>query len=120
MPAKKLFLVDDDVQMIEANRRLLSHLLGAGVEVVTFHDGTEALEAAVRDGFPDAVLTDDRMPRMSGRELASHLRRLGYLGTIIMLSGTADDGVLAHGIDVRLTKPIDSRTLHRHVANALI
>ena len=116
---KKLFLVDDDAELTVAYRRMLKPALGPEVEIVTFADGREALEAAVRDGFPDAVLTDDRMPHLTGRELAAALRRLGYAGTIVMLSGTADDGVLAHGVDVRLPKPTDSLTLREHVVRAL-
>lgn len=85
-PAKVLF-VDDDPQVLEVIRRLLS---SRDLEVAAFADPYEALKAL--DWFePDLLLTDYRMPQMSGLELAAAVRsRLGRaLPSLIMTGDTS-------------------------------
>ncbi len=50
----------------------------------------------LRDVVPDVVLADIRMPRMSGIELASHIRRKPRLHgvRVVMLTTFADDDYL--------------------------
>ncbi len=73
-----------------AVRALTSRALRrAGYTVVEAADGLDALERFAEDP-PDLVVTDIRMPRMGGRELASRLRADGYEGGILFVSGFAD------------------------------
>ena len=106
MSPKTLFLVDDEpsisVSIARALRRTLEPL---GVRIKTFQNPADALEEIKSNGLPDAVMTDDLMPFMSGREFAKELRARGFIGKILMLSGTAHDDVLDCGVDRLMTKP---------------
>ena len=62
---KKILLADDDDNL----RRVLEFQLDeAGFEIQTAKDGAEALEIFQNDDF-DCVITDLRMPKLSGLEL---------------------------------------------------
>ena len=60
----------------------------------------------------DAVLMDSHMPRMDGPTATSEMRKLGFKGPIIGITGdTADrdiDHFLNHGASRVLTKPVDA------------
>jgi len=117
---KKLFIVDDDAAIIKVYDRMLRPMLEtSGVEVQTFMDADSVLEAAERHGMPTVLLTDDRMPNMTGRELAVKLRERGYVGKILMVSGTADEDVLVYGIDDLLQKPAPTDLLRTTVRSFL-
>ena len=67
---KRILIVDD----IEQNRYLLEATLrGYGYEVVSAHDGVEALAAARRQP-PDLVISDILMPVMDGFVLCKQWR----------------------------------------------
>ncbi|HTK60419.1 MAG TPA: response regulator [Candidatus Baltobacteraceae bacterium] len=117
---KKLFIVDDDAALIRVYDRMLRPILEInGVEVQTFGDADSVLEAIEREGMPTVLLTDDRMPNMTGRELAARLRQRGYDGKILMVSGTADEDVLADGVDELMQKPVDTALLRNTVRSFL-
>jgi len=117
---KKLFIVDDDSSIIKVYDRTLRPVLETnGIEVQTFGDAGSVLEAIEREGMPTVLLTDDCMPNMTGRELAANLRGRGFSGKILMVSGTADEGVLADGIDELLQKPVDTALLRNSVRSLL-
>ena len=61
----RVLLVEDEVDIREAAE---SMLLEAGMRVVTAGDGVQALERLKREQF-DAIVTDLKMPNMSGEEL---------------------------------------------------
>ena len=66
-----------------------------GFEVVTASDGLEALQIyQARAGLFSAIVTDNEMPRMNGRELVHALRKCGYIGRIIVMSGNFKAGDL--------------------------
>jgi diguanylate cyclase (GGDEF)-like protein len=64
-----LLIADDDPE----NRRALRRMLGSEFDIHEAGDGTEALERA-RQLRPDVVITDQRMPTMTGTELLSELK----------------------------------------------
>lgn len=106
MTAKTLFLVDDEPSMTTTIARGLKRALEPlGVEIKTFMNPLDALVDMEENGFPFAVLTDDLMPGMTGREFAKELRARAFGGKILMLSGTAHEDVLDCGIDRLMTKP---------------
>lgn len=83
-----------------------------GFEVRTAPDGPSALAAATADR-PDVVLTDLKLPRMTGWELARRLREQ-YPDNppyIVAVSGMGEPGDVrkSHeaGIDLHLLKPAD-------------
>lgn len=117
---KKLFIVDDDPSLIKVYDRMFRPILETnGIEVHTFGDAISVIEAVERDGMPTVLLTDDRMPRMTGRELAAELRGRGYVGKILMVSGTAEGDVFAAGVDELLPKPVDTALLRASVRRFL-
>jgi len=68
---RRILIVDDD----EITRYTLGALLSKeGYEVLTAGDGFEAL-AAMRCGIPDLIITDLKMPNMSGFELLGIVRK---------------------------------------------
>ncbi|HEV3013191.1 MAG TPA: response regulator, partial [Actinomycetota bacterium] len=65
-----VLIADDDrdiVRFVEVNLRL------EGFEVITAHDGQDALTKAL-DQQPNLILLDVMMPRMDGYEVCSRLR----------------------------------------------
>ncbi|HNX50722.1 MAG TPA: response regulator, partial [Thermoanaerobaculaceae bacterium] len=76
-------------------RELLADILeGAGHDVVAVGDGEAALAALQRGGF-ELLLTDQRMPRLSGIELLRHLRELAAPPPTVVLTahGTIPEAV---------------------------
>ena len=85
-PAAKLLLVDDNKLGLSARRVLMEEL---GYQVVATTCPEEAITLAQQDAF-DLVITDYRMPAMSGSELIASLRGLGFQRPIILISGFVD------------------------------
>ncbi len=79
-------LVVDDSPISRTVLREQLNLLGC--EVITATEGYEALKVSDVDTF-DAVLTDLYMPGLDGYGLTRTLRRQGYNGQIIGLTGSA-------------------------------
>jgi two-component system response regulator HydG len=77
----RICVIDDKAIMRES---LQATLRGAGYQVCVFEDPAEALQA-VQAGGCDLVLTDLKMPQMSGIELLEQLRAVGCdLPVIVM------------------------------------
>lgn len=76
--------------------------------------GEEAIEK-IEKLKPDLVLLDIRMPRMTGTELMEIVRKKGFNGYFIILSGYSDfkyaQTALHFGASFYLTKPIDDDEL---------
>ena len=97
-----LLVVDDD----PAIRDVASGLLGdAGYSVITASDGVEALQV-IGTAQPDLVITDLRMPHMSGFELLKILRERFPQLPVIAVSGEFTGDALPSGViaDVFLSK----------------
>jgi len=113
----RILVVDD----IEANIRLLQAKLQAEYyDVLTAHDGAEALEVAARER-PDLVLLDVMMPGMDGFETCRRLKEDPATRHIPVVLVTALDGRgdritgLEAGADEFLNKPIDDIMLFARV-----
>lgn len=81
-------------------------LTEAGFDVLLCSDGQEAFEALNTFG-PDLVITDFTMPRMSGGELISAVRR-ALPGAATLMASAIDPRLLKEDqqADARLEKPI--------------
>ncbi|MCY1021044.1 response regulator [Pyxidicoccus sp. MSG2] len=86
MEAFKLLVVDDEPQVAHALRRLFRR---EGFEVQVAFNGSEALER-LKEFSPDIVLTDFRMPGMTGSELLQRVKRSHPLALRLIISGYAD------------------------------
>lgn len=112
-------VVDDDPAM----RHSLTWLIGSlGVPVQSFASAEEFLQA-VRPDQPGCLVTDVRMPGMSGLELQDTLTRSGSLLSVIVISGHADVPMAARAfragaVDV-IEKPFNDQVLLDRVHEAL-
>jgi two-component system, cell cycle sensor histidine kinase and response regulator CckA len=87
-----VLLVEDDAML----RSILAQALaGEGYAVLTGEDGEQALAiASTLEGQPGLVVTDIRLPVMSGLELADRLACLSTPPPVLFISGvTADQNV---------------------------
>jgi CheY-like chemotaxis protein len=85
---RRILLVDDDVLV----RTLTSRVLRSeNYEVVEASDGLEAWSLAQETRF-DLVITDSRMPNLSGSELVTRLRDLHPALPILQISGSHGSG----------------------------
>lgn len=84
-PARVL-LVDDDADVRSSLTQYLD-LVGFAVDAVP--DALTAL-ARLPAAFPDVVLADVRMPRMTGLDLLAEIRRRGETVPVVLLSGHGD------------------------------
>ncbi len=120
VPHSKILLADDNADMREYVRRLLS----AQYEVVTVADGKEALKAAREIAF-DLILSDVMMPRLDGFGLLRELRQDERTRDIpvILLSARAGEESKAEGLEGGandyLVKPFSARELLARVGARL-
>jgi two-component system response regulator FixJ len=105
--ANLVHIIDDD----EAVRDSLAFLLRAAeFNVVTYPSATHFLESLTRD-IDGCVITDVRMPDMSGLELLRRLRGLSCMIPVVVMTGHGDiqlavEAMKAGAIDF-LEKPFD-------------
>lgn len=115
----KLLIVDDEKHIREGLQKALS---SDGYEVELASDGEEALEK-IEEGDVDLVITDLKMPKLSGDELMKEaLERNPYLPVIILTGhGTIENAVEAmrNGAYDYLTKPLNIDKLSLIVKRAL-
>jgi two-component system C4-dicarboxylate transport response regulator DctD len=93
----------------------------AGFEVRVF-DGAEAALAAISEGFEGPVVTDLRMPRMSGLQLFERVRAIDPELPVHLVTGHGDVDLavsaLKDGAYDFITKPFDSERLGTAVTHA--
>jgi DNA-binding response OmpR family regulator len=106
---KKILIVDDETINLEFFEVMFSKL---GFIVEEAHDGVEALEK-VKRFFPDLILLDNVMPKMSGWEVTKNLKNdPKYSGIPIIMFSALDDvknkiAGFELGIDDYITKPFN-------------
>jgi signal transduction histidine kinase/CheY-like chemotaxis protein len=111
--ARKLLLVDDNVDAVQSLALLLGQL---GHDVRTAHDGAAGLELA-RQFHPEVVILDIGLPGIDGYEVARRIRSDSGLADVKLVALTGygqreDRGrALAAGFDHHLIKPADLSTL---------
>lgn len=118
----RVLVVDDEK---EIRNGLVSQFpwndLGVG-EVYSADDGDTALEM-IGDCKPDLVVTDIRMPRVSGLELVEQLGRDRFEGKVIVISGHEDFNyarqVMRFGVSDYLLKPLNLDEFTQSVAGSL-
>jgi len=119
-PRKKVLLADDNADMRDYVRRLLS----SEYEVIEVDNGAEALLAA-REHEPDLVLADVMMPELDGFGLLNTLRADNRLRSIpvVMLSARAGEDSRVEGLeagaDDYLVKPFAARELLARVGSSI-
>ncbi len=114
-----ILVVDDEASILEL---LGEYLRARGHEVETAHDGPRALDR-LETLHPDVVLSDMKMPGMSGLELLARIReRPVPVATILMTGyGTIDSAIQAmkDGAHDYLLKPFKLREVHAAITRAV-
>ena len=117
----RVLIVDDSLSM----RKSLSLLVqDAGYQPMVARDGIEALEA-MQKTMPNLILTDLEMPRMTGLELATHVRSNPdnkKLPIMMITSRTMvkhREQAKKAGIDEYITKPFYEDALVAKIGEAL-
>ena len=105
---KRVLFVDDDRDLLDALRRVLRRDRTRW-DMVFVEGPYAALDALAGASF-DVVVSDMRMPGMSGHELLARVREEHPHAIRIMLSGNADPGETAIA-DHYLAKPCNEQTL---------
>ena len=121
MPSDKavVHVIDDD----EAMRELLAFLLGAvGMEVRTYESALGFLDVAP-NAEAGCVITDVRMPGLSGVDLLRRLRELKLGIPVIVITGHGDVPLAVEAMKIGaldfLEKPFDDEVLLASVRSAL-
>ena len=105
-------------------------LQARGYEVIAVPSGRAVLEhigAAIllerRDEPPDCIISDVRMPGLTGLQLLESMRSRGWTIPIVLMSAFGDDALRARaaalGATAFLDKPIDLDRLSRVVEEAV-
>jgi diguanylate cyclase (GGDEF)-like protein len=118
-----VLVVDDE----DGNLRVLRFVLAEHYHVLEAHDGQEALElieGLPAEQRPAVVLSDQRMPRMTGVELFERLRETLPDAIRIIITGHVDvaavvDAINRAGIHKFIVKPLDRDQLLLTVERAV-
>jgi len=119
--ARKILVVDDEPEIVNVLRRYLTLENHA---VLVAGDGKQGLEM-FRTMKPDIILSDIRMPRMTGTEFLKAVRQESLDQEFILITGFGDQDQIVQAIQQQASdfifKPVDidvllkaiSRSIHR-------
>jgi CheY-like chemotaxis protein len=93
-PKRHILIIEDDSSVRETMALVLASV---GYEVSTAKDGLDALQQ-FKATVPDLLLCDLEMPRMSGFELLSIVRRRFPEIGVVAMSGAFDSDVVPDGV----------------------
>lgn len=114
----KTILVIDDDKLIRAGLVVL--LKNSGQTVLEANNGKEGLDIALAE-HPDLVVTDVRMPQMTGLEMIEALRSDEWgksVPVIILTNDESNDSInkaLQSGVTTYFPKSLDPLTLSQQV-----
>lgn len=115
----KIFLVEDDPELREVMATLFRL---EGYEYETFAEAKKALKR-FSDSPPDLVITDLKLPQMSGLELLKELKSIDPLCPVIVITafGTPETAVeaLKNGAYDYILKPFDVEELKLTIKKAI-
>jgi EAL domain-containing protein (putative c-di-GMP-specific phosphodiesterase class I)/FixJ family two-component response regulator len=118
-PQRTLLIVDDEVNIVSSLKRLLRR---DNYNILTANSGMEGLEVLARNDV-DVIVSDQRMPGMTGVEFLGKAKEL-YPDTVrLVLSGYTElqsvtDAVNQGAIYKFLMKPWDDTQLREHIGEA--
>ena len=116
----KVLVVDDDPVVGKSFSRVLSQ---KGYLVITAEDAQEALRK-MQEGDYDVVVTDIRMPGMSGIELAERVKASHPWTPVVIVTGygtmESEERANAAGVTSFLHKPLSPEMIEDSMARALL
>jgi CheY-like chemotaxis protein len=115
--ALRILTVEDETAVAQL---LALVLCGPHCKVTSAADGAEALAKIAASEQPyDIVITDHKMPRVTGLELVRQLRAQDFAGKIVVLSAFLNEANVrayeALGVDLMLAKPFDMDELRKAI-----
>jgi two-component system cell cycle response regulator len=116
----KLFCIDDEPAILES----LVRLLGRDFEVASFTSPRQALEKLQSTTDIAIVLTDHRMPEMTGLQFLSQVKQISPATTRALLSGQIDMADMVEAINQSLihrfiVKPWENQYLRLQMLESL-
>ncbi len=112
-----ILIIDDQASI----RFLLGSFLKNKYRVIGFEDGFSAMQWLVNANFPDLILLDLDVPRLSGRDFLAQIKKSGYFQDIpvIIISGDHSPETIDFcnrmGVAAYLTKPFNPVNLNEIV-----
>lgn len=100
----KVVLVDDEENVLRSLRRVLRKL---NTDIFTFQSPTSAFQE-IEQIHPDLVISDHRMPEMTGCTLLSKIKDKGLKARRVVLSGYADFD--------EVTQAFNEQVIHQFIA----
>lgn len=113
----RVVVAEDQTMVLGALAALLE--IEGDIDVVgRARDGSDAL-VICRDSRPDVLLTDIEMPKMTGLELASALKREGIATRVIILTTFARSGYLRRALEAGASGYLLKDSPSEQLANAV-
>jgi two-component system response regulator FixJ len=113
-------LIDDDAAVLDSLRLYFSR---HKVQVASFSTAEEFLAALERLSQFDCVVSDVRMPGLSGLELVEKLNKRNFTRPIILITGHGDIDMAVAAIKIGafdfIEKPFDENRLLASIRNAV-
>ena len=120
MPTIRTIAIIDDDESIRIGLRFLVTALG--YDAFAFASAADFLQSDQFRGT-SCVISDVRMPAMSGIQLQAHLRNTGCEIPIILITAVPEGSVRQQALDdgavAFLTKPLDDHALSSYLENAV-
>jgi DNA-binding NtrC family response regulator len=120
MDNKAKILIVDDLQ--DMRLTLTKILRREGYETVTANNGLSAIEVA-RKEIPDAVVMDNKMPRMDGIEALKLMKEIAPTIPIVLMTAYGEIETAVHAVKLGaydyITKPFDNEKIIITLKNAL-
>jgi DNA-binding response OmpR family regulator len=118
---KRILVIEDDAEM----RSLLKDFFEEeGFEIDSVSNGFEALQILIR-GFFDLIITDIRMPGLTGLDILPRLRKFQPRASIIVITAFGSEEVhrraMERGASVYLEKPLrfhELKTIIHEIASS--
>jgi response regulator RpfG family c-di-GMP phosphodiesterase len=116
----KIVVVDD----LEDNVALLKRCLRKDYDVIEFTDPFEALKEILSSDQIDAVISDQRMPKMSGTEFFKKIEQNGKNPAKVIVSAYTDNQAFMEAInhtkvDAFILKPFEPEKLRERLSTIL-
>ena len=117
----RILLVDDEPRVL----RSLKAALRSQYEITVANDGQEAREILEGEEFFEAIVSDERMPRLAGHELLTWAKIHCPKSARILMTGYSDFNALQNSINEAeiyryLTKPWNIKELKKTLDTAVI
>jgi two-component system response regulator FixJ len=118
MPSDTIALIDDDAAVLDSLRMVLAN---RGMRAACFSSAEAFLAHA--DAPPACIVSDVRMPGMSGLELQNGLRDRAVAAPLILITGHGDIAMAVRAIKAGafefIEKPFDNEVLLEAIRRAL-